>query len=459
MSFLTSLAVFTDEANYIDWGWRMTHVPGHLFYSLYDAKQPLSMWLFGLSQYIFSDPLFAGRIVSVLFGIISAIGIYYLAKELFDKQVAQLTTIFYLLSPLYLFFNQQALMESHLVTVGIWSLLFLEKLIKTEKIKFALFLGLVLGLGFLIKSSSWFWIILVGIFLLKKPILGLWTLFTFLFTSSPLLLNSQFWQTLNLNSRYAGLGFRLDNFRAILEVPFIQMTPIIFIFGVWGVYKLRKNLLLLFWFLVPLIIQFFVAKFLISRYLVPFLWPLFIFAAYAISNFKYKKIILLILIILCLGWDILQIADPIKYFKYLDKITAYSYSGAYISAEASGWAVNDTVAWFDELAKSQKFILGFGLYSGNPEIGTMIYLQRNKNIITTFFDAQLFKQDLSVYNCLEFNLPVYLITRDKNAAGLSKFVDLVREFQNPYGDNVHYAFKVKTECKGITLKLNLSRTD
>jgi 4-amino-4-deoxy-L-arabinose transferase-like glycosyltransferase len=454
VSLLTSLPVFTDEANYIDWGWRMTHVPGHLFYSLYDAKQPLSMWLFGLSQYLFPDPLFAGRIVSVVFGIISAFGIYYLTKELFDKQVAQLTTISYLLSPLYLFFNTQALMEAHLVAVGIWSLLFLHKLIKTEKIKFAFLLGLVLGIGFLVKSSSWFWIALTGIYLLKKPILGLWTLFTFLFVSSPLLLNTYFWQTINLNSRYASFGFRPENLRAILEVPFIQMTPIILILGILGVYKLRKNILLISWFLVPLIIQFFVAKFLISRYLVPFLWPLFIFAANIINR---KSYITILVILICLPLNFIQLISPIKYFEILDKVTKYSYSGAYISAEASGWAVNDTVNWFDNLAKEQKMIVGFGLYSGNPEIGTMIYLQRHKNIVTTFFDAQLFKQDLSQYNCLEFDLPVYLVTRDKHAAGLARFVDLVREFKNPHGDNVHYVFKVKDICSGTTLKLNLTR--
>ena len=452
MGVLTSLAVFTDEANYIDWGWRMTHVPGHLFYSLYDAKQPLSMWLFGLSQYIFTDPLFAGRIVSVVFGIISAIGIYYLTKELFNRQVALISSILYLTSPFYLFFNTQALMEAHLVTVGIWSLLFLHKLIKTEKLKFALLLGLVLGLGFLIKTSSWFWIILAGVYLLKKPILGLWTMMTFLFISSPLLLNSQFWQTLSLNTRYTTFWFHPENLRAILEVPFIQMTPIVFILGVWGVYKLRKNYLLISWFLVPLILEFFLAKFLISRYLVPFLWPLFIFAAYATR----KSIFIIIIIGLCLFWDILMFVNPIKYFEYLDKFTIYSYSGAYVSAEASGWAVNDTVAWFNDLAKDKQIAVGFGLYSGNPEIGTMIYLQRHPNIITTFFDAQLFKQDLTQYNCLEFDRPVYLVTRDKDAAGLSKFVDLIREFKNPYGDNVHYAFKLKDHCVGKTLLLGFS---
>ncbi len=449
---LNSLAVFTDEANYIDWGWRMTHVPGHLFYSLYDAKQPLSMWLFGLSQYVFTDPLFAGRIVSVIFGIISAIGIYYLTKELFNRETALLSTLYFLLSPLYLFFNQQALMESHLVAVGIWSLLFLEKLIKTEKIKFALLLGLVLGLGFLIKSSSWFWIILTGVFLLKKPILGLWTLFTFLFISSPLLLNAYFWQTIGLNSRYASLGFRPENLRAILEVPFIQMTPIIFILGVWGIYKLRKDLLLISWLLAPLVIQFFMAKFLVSRYLVPFLWPLFIFAAYVTR----RSIFVIMIIGLCLFWDVLMLVNPIKYFEYLDKFTIYSYSGAYVHAEASGWAVNDTVAWFNDLANDQKIAVGFGLYSGNPEIGTMIYLQRNKNIVSTFFDAQLFKQNIMEYDCLEFDRPVYLLTRDKNAAGLSKFVELVREFKNPYGDNVHYAFKLKDHCVGKTLPLGFA---
>src|SRR3989344_5533705 len=76
---LTLMPIFIDEANYLDWGWRETHTPNFLFYSLYDAKPPLVMWLFGLSQSAISDPLLAGRLVTVLFGLATLLGLYLIS--------------------------------------------------------------------------------------------------------------------------------------------------------------------------------------------------------------------------------------------------------------------------------------------------------------------------------------------------------------------------------------------
>src|ERR1035437_2049252 len=73
---LTKLPIFNDEAIYLDWGWRETHRDGFLYYSLYDAKQPFLMWIFGIAESIISDPLFAGRLVSVVSGFLTLIGIY-----------------------------------------------------------------------------------------------------------------------------------------------------------------------------------------------------------------------------------------------------------------------------------------------------------------------------------------------------------------------------------------------
>src|SRR5437868_2142427 len=76
---LTALPIFNDEAIYLDWAWRELHTPGLLFYSLYDAKQPLLMWLFGLAEILIKDQLFAGRIVSVLTGALTLWGIWNLS--------------------------------------------------------------------------------------------------------------------------------------------------------------------------------------------------------------------------------------------------------------------------------------------------------------------------------------------------------------------------------------------
>ena len=92
---LTKLPIFNDESIYLDWGYREIHNPGFLYYSLYDAKQPLLMWIFGIFESIFYSPLFMGRLVSVLAGLLTLIGIYKVAKSLGDEKLAVLSSVLY----------------------------------------------------------------------------------------------------------------------------------------------------------------------------------------------------------------------------------------------------------------------------------------------------------------------------------------------------------------------------
>jgi 4-amino-4-deoxy-L-arabinose transferase-like glycosyltransferase len=84
LSSLTKIPIFNDESSYLDWGWRMLHDPTIPFYSITngDGKQPLLMWVFGLFEIFINDPLWAGRIVSVITGFAALLGIYVLAKRL-----------------------------------------------------------------------------------------------------------------------------------------------------------------------------------------------------------------------------------------------------------------------------------------------------------------------------------------------------------------------------------------
>ncbi|MEM4230696.1 MAG: glycosyltransferase family 39 protein, partial [Candidatus Pacearchaeota archaeon] len=151
---LTLLPIFNDEAIYLDWGWRETHIPGALYYSLYDGKQPLLMWLFGISETIFIDPLFAGRIISVFTGAFTLLGLYLITKILFNKKAAVISALLYIFVPIFMFFDRQALMESAIAAVGVISCYFLVRTADTNAQKYSYWLGIILGIGFFIKSSG-----------------------------------------------------------------------------------------------------------------------------------------------------------------------------------------------------------------------------------------------------------------------------------------------------------------
>src|SRR3989344_7820512 len=79
---LTIFPVFADEAIYIRWAQVMRAEQNLRFLPLSDGKQPLFMWLVIPFLKIFSDPLFAGRFLSLLTGLSSLAGIYILSRIL-----------------------------------------------------------------------------------------------------------------------------------------------------------------------------------------------------------------------------------------------------------------------------------------------------------------------------------------------------------------------------------------
>jgi len=74
---LTSIPVFCDEAIYIRWAQIIKNVETLRFIPLTDGKQPLFMWLlaFGPLRFI-SDPLVAGRLVSIFSGWITMLALF-----------------------------------------------------------------------------------------------------------------------------------------------------------------------------------------------------------------------------------------------------------------------------------------------------------------------------------------------------------------------------------------------
>src|SRR3989344_5504345 len=80
---LTLIPVFADEAIYIRWAQVMGAEPTLRFLPLSDGKQPLFMWILMFYVRRLSDPLFAGRILSVLSGLGTTIGIFAVSYILF----------------------------------------------------------------------------------------------------------------------------------------------------------------------------------------------------------------------------------------------------------------------------------------------------------------------------------------------------------------------------------------
>src|SRR6185503_16469312 len=111
------------------------------------------MWIFDIFEDIFSDPLFAGRVVSVFTGLAGMLGIFYLTKKLFNKNIAYLAASLSIVTPLLSFYDRQALMESAIGAVGVWEVYFAVAFLQKPTRKYAIFVGILAGLGEFVKSS------------------------------------------------------------------------------------------------------------------------------------------------------------------------------------------------------------------------------------------------------------------------------------------------------------------
>jgi len=164
---LTFVPIFTDEAIYIRWSEIALYDASWRFISLTDGKQPLFVWLTTFTLRFFQDPLFAGRIVSVLAGLGTAVGLFLLSYSLFsNRKVAFFTLILYLLYPFALVYDRMALMDSLVGMFAVWALYFEFLLVKTLRLDVALILGMIIGGGILTKSSGFFSIYLLPFTLL-----------------------------------------------------------------------------------------------------------------------------------------------------------------------------------------------------------------------------------------------------------------------------------------------------
>src|SRR5258707_188778 len=82
---ILNVPIFTDEAIYTRWTQIAKQDSAQRFISLTDGKQPLFIWINMFFMRFVHDPLLSGRMVSVVAGFLTMIGLFFLTKELFKK--------------------------------------------------------------------------------------------------------------------------------------------------------------------------------------------------------------------------------------------------------------------------------------------------------------------------------------------------------------------------------------
>lgn len=411
---LTLVPIFGDEAIYIRWAQVMRADPSLRFLPLSDGKQPLFMWIMIPFFKVFSDPLIAGRMVSVISGVGTGIGVFVLTYLLFrSKKAGLIASAVYALSPFTIFFDRLALADAMLTTFGVWTLVFAVLTVSTIRLDFAMIAGFTLGGALLTKSPGIFFAILLPTAWIlqefpntnKSRIIHLLKLG--LLTASTLLIGYALYNILRLGTNFQMIAIRnkdyVYGFRHLIEFPlnpfvthikqileyFWLMGPFsliaLFILGIISGLKkdLKATLILITWALVPVLISAEYSKTMTARYVIfslPFIISISSAALVGKAN-KFKSFAVLVLIIFLLH----SLVVDLKLIENPDSVSLpRSERSGYLEEWTSGTGIKEVsqILRQDYSANpNQKIVVGTEGYFGTLPDGLQLYLNDLPEII------------------------------------------------------------------------------
>lgn len=405
---LNLIPVFADEAIYIRWSQVMRAESTLRFIPQSDGKQPLFMWLTMPSLKIFSDPLIAGRTISVISGTATVLGVGMLSFILFNNvQLSIIASLLAAISPFLFFFDRLALADSLLASLGVWTFIFAVLTAKTLRLDLAMITGILLGLSLLTKTPGQVFLLLLPIAVIfvktsKSNLTRQITKFAILIAVS-ISMGFAMYNVLRLGPEFHMIAMRNKDYvfslSEILQHPLNPLvanlktsfsyywyffTPPILVLSLVGIYlSLKKftkeTVFLVVLIAVPLIGQSLIAKVLTARYV---LYPsvyLLIFAAagltFATINHKLKKLLLLSVAI----WPLLIIYKLVTSPQSLN--LPRSERSGYFELWTAGYGIKETADYLRQLSQSkEKMLVGTEGYFGTLPNGLQMYLNDVRSI-------------------------------------------------------------------------------
>lgn len=462
LTFLTRYPIFNDESTYLRYGQVMTNVPMHQWYSLaHTGKQPLLYWLYGLMMKVIVDPLLAGRLVTVIFGVSTVLALYELGKLLDSRRTGIIAGILVIVTPLFVFFDRLALVDSTLGALFSWILVFLVRFQKRQTVLEVFFIALLVGISFWIKSTGFLFTLLAGIGLvyiwIRKarnfPIFP--SLFVYILTviavALPLFLRPEAQRIFEMSHDYSYTfvevftnGFRHvpGNFINTLLVYGAYVSPIIVFASLFSFRErihLHREVVGFLWAISLFVIIVF-GKGVHGRYLVFTGVPLILFASFYLT----KKTVLTIFTVLSMGaLSLLLIINPPSFFHLYPSWKVLGFeSYQYVDGWPSGYGFREAMDSIDRDRNGLPAVLTVRWDTGNPEDAAFVYTRGNPSLVTHYLDRALPQEAREVlYAAL--STKTYFLTRKGQYGGFEKILDPLATFPKPRGTEQIELFRVR----------------
>lgn len=453
---LNSLPVFGDEAIYVRWAQIIKSVDTLRFVPLTDGKQPLFMWLNAALLKFVSDPLIAGRLVSVFAGAGILTTLFLITGNI-------TASFIYLLLPFSFFFDRLATADTLLSFFGILSFYLSFRLAQKPALDLSLLLGVSLGLAWLTKSPALYFIILSFLTFilyrldnLKKIYFPLLSAFIALIIYNILRLGPAFSQIALRNKDYVWplreiLKHPLDPliphlhdtftiFHFYLTLPVLLIPLLYFLFR-----KFQKSSLSGFaspeftqaglWFLLPLLGNATMAKVFTGRYILfilPYLIILLSFFLIHIFNRKYFYLVILIFI--------LPLIRLIHLSSSPYTVSLPQTDSGYNISWTSGWGIKESASYLINRSHFANVIVGTEGYFGTLPDGLQIYTNQIPQLTILGIGIDITEIPANLVDAYQHGDEVYLLfnaSRLKLNTSEQSKVTLVRSFLKPDGDRLN----------------------
>lgn len=486
---LTLQPIFADEAIYIRWAQVMRAEPTLRFLPLSDGKTPLFMWAMIPFLKIFSDPLFAGRILSILGGFMTILGGFLLGWKFFNLKTGLWAAFLLTITPYIVFFDRMALVDSTFSALSLWSLFLALLLIKYMRIDLAMVLGFTLGASILTKTPGIFNTLTLPTTLIAfdwsrhkrsqrmLKILGLWII--------SIIISQVMYNALRLGPNFDSLSSRNQDYvhspERLLQYPLDPFLPhyrdmrdwfpklltvpvLLVMFGGIVLAFLKRNrtaLTMVAWSILPLIILMALLKTFTARYVLFPIPPLIVlggwFIAYSIDNLKFDKRLTTIAAIVLVSIPALSFN-----FKLLnDPETAplpKTERVGYFEDWTAGYGLKEIASYLEEESKKGPIVVGTEGFFGTLPDGLFIYLDKTPNVSIVGGKAQV-SQDI---RNAALEKPTFFVANKSRTLSVPEGLVLIKEFPKAVGStnppDAMLLFKVnpinKVDSSGEEIKVS-----
>ncbi len=476
--FLCSLPVFYDESIYIRWAQRALH-EGAWFVSLTDGKPPLHVWWMVPFLRFFTDPLMAGRLASVLAGLVSLAGVVLIGRELKDLKTGLFAGILYVVCPFTLWYDRLAITEGLLLALFVFTIFFELKASRNLSPVYFLLAGICFGLALLAKGTAQLLALIVPFAFVVRPKNERPTGFALKWASGvvmSLLVGFGLYNVLRISPLFGQITAKTSqttktfsellqepfdvffvNFTAIIKTLWVFLTPSIFILSIAGLIlglkrRWRPAIFLSLWVTVVWIVESLIAKHwmfptILPRFFLALVPPLLISTGYCLlESFEYLKekyleaskktlqAFVAAFLIVLLGFPLLNVfviaASPSN--AVLPEWIRFQY----LEGWPAGTGMNEIISVLEKESEKGRITVGSNMPGiGLPTDALLMYFHENKNveIITFRYDARNLPDKLMEASKKRRTYVVFNMFGERNVPNPGWPVRTVRKFQKGEG--------------------------